>query len=42
VWFETATLVTATDCEHCMPLENHRLLFLCPGEDFTFKDIWPG
>jgi hypothetical protein len=40
--FESADLATTTQCEHCMPFENHRLIFLCRGPRFTFREIWPG
>jgi len=31
----------ATACEHCMPYENGRLLFLCRGMNTSFRNLWP-
>lgn len=39
--FEEVELAAVTACEHCMPYENHRMIFLCRGPRFTFKEIWP-
>jgi hypothetical protein len=39
--FERAELATTTECLHCMPYENHRMIFLCRGPRFTFAQIWP-
>jgi 4-amino-4-deoxy-L-arabinose transferase-like glycosyltransferase len=39
--FEMARLATTTECRHCMPYENHRMIFLCRGPRFTFAQIWP-
>lgn len=38
--FDEATLAATTHCEHCRPLENGRMIFICRGPHFTFKEIW--
>ena len=38
--FDQATLAAATQCEHCRPLENGRMIFICRGPHFTFRQIW--
>ncbi len=38
--FDEVTLAATTRCEHCMPYENGRMIFLCRGAHFTFKAIW--
>jgi hypothetical protein len=40
--FQEVTLAATTDCRHCMPFENGRMIFLCRGPQFSLKDIWPG
>jgi 4-amino-4-deoxy-L-arabinose transferase-like glycosyltransferase len=39
--FDKAELATTTDCGRCMPFENHRMIFVCRGPRFTFREIWP-
>ncbi len=39
--FGKADIAATTECEHCMPFENHRMIFLCSGPRFTFREIWP-
>jgi hypothetical protein len=38
--FDTATLAATTSCDHCRPLENGRMIFICRGPHFRFRDIW--
>jgi hypothetical protein len=38
--FESVELAATTSCEHCMPFENHRPIFLCRGPRFTLREIW--
>lgn len=38
--FDRVELAATTACEHCMPFENHRRIFLCRGPRFTFREIW--
>jgi hypothetical protein len=38
--FDTATLAAVTSCNHCRPLENGRMIFICRGPHFTFQSIW--
>ena len=30
-----------TDCQYCMPYENHKPIWLCKGLKRPFKEIWP-
>jgi hypothetical protein len=38
--FAKAELAATTRCEHCMPFENRRMIFVCRDPAFSFKDIW--
>jgi dolichyl-phosphate-mannose-protein mannosyltransferase len=38
--FDEATLASTTHCEHCRPIENGLMIFICRGPHFTFKEIW--
>jgi dolichyl-phosphate-mannose-protein mannosyltransferase len=38
--FLEADLAGTTRCEHCMPFENHRMIFVCRKPTFRFADIW--
>ena len=38
--FLEADLAGTTRCEHCMPFENQRMIFVCRRPAFSFKDIW--
>jgi hypothetical protein len=38
--FAKAELAATTSCEHCMPYESGRMLFLCREPSFTFDQIW--
>jgi hypothetical protein len=38
--FLEAGLAGTTRCEHGMPFENHRMIFVCRGPTFRFADIW--
>ncbi|HEX5069478.1 MAG TPA: glycosyltransferase family 39 protein [Vicinamibacterales bacterium] len=40
--FDEATLAATTRCEYCRPQENGRMIFICRGPRFTFRDIWAG
>ena len=33
-------LVDVTECDHCMPYERGRPLFICRDLGFTFQEIW--
>jgi hypothetical protein len=39
--FESVELAATTRCQHCMPFENGRMIFLCRGAKFSLQDIWP-
>ena len=38
--FDQADLAATTQCNHCRPLENGRMIFICRGPHFTFREIW--
>ncbi len=38
--FAEVELAATTQCDHCMPFENGRMIFLCRGPHFRFRDIW--
>ncbi len=38
--FESVTLAGTIECEHCMPYENHRPIFVCRGPRRSLADVW--
>jgi hypothetical protein len=39
--FETVEWLGFTHCEHCMPYENNRSVYLCKGIRRPLEEIWP-
>jgi hypothetical protein len=39
--FDSVELAGRTECDHCMPYENHIPIYLCRGLKQPFEEIWP-
>jgi hypothetical protein len=39
--FDSVEYVGRTHCEHCMPYENDRSIYLCKGIERPLEEIWP-